>query len=244
MPGISLLNIFDVSRSLGPYPFRATPESVANWILTEYLPTRGAGFNYDPAMRATFDLFRGATSHSEAISYCEREGNPKGRQQNAAAVEAVADYALKNISDCYWRPFAAVEVGRVKGTTVYVAIKAPMVRVRTCQAFVVVPGFRMSHRPVETEIDVACSIARAHLARDDFSQADFEYLYAGPGASREREFRAMLGRDRQIFDRDAVDALLDVYVKGIALAVGAGADPGSARLGGYRVINPDQPSMF
>ena len=119
-----------------------------------------------------------------------------------------------------------------------------MVRVRHSEAFVVVPGFRMSHRPIEAEIDVACSIVLAHLARDDYSSADFEYLYAGPGASGHREFRAILCQDRHIFDRDIVDALLDIYVKGIALAVGAGVDLHSPGLAGYRVIDPDQPSIF
>jgi hypothetical protein len=244
MSGIRLLNIFDVGRSLGRDPLRARPERVAEWIITEYLAKQGGLFNYDPSIRATIDLFRGATSRSEAIKYCETRGNPKGRRQNAAAIGVVAEYALANISDCYRRAFAAVEAGRVKGQTVYVGIKAPLVRVKNRKAFVVVPGFRMLYRPLEAEIDVACSIALAHLARDDYSDADFEYLYAGPSTSGGREFRAILGRDRQIFDRDTVDALLDIYVKGIALAVSAGADLRSPKLAGYRVIGPDQPSMF
>jgi hypothetical protein len=102
----------------------------------------------------------------------------------------------------------------------------------------------MSYRPVEIEIDVACSIALAHLARDDYSGADFEYLYAGPGLSDQREFRAILGRDRRILDRDTVDALLDIYVKGLDLIASAGLGFGAPRLAGYRVIDPDQPGMF
>ena len=244
MSGICLLNIFDVGRSLGRDPLKATPAKVAAWLTTEYLAKQGGLFNYDPSIRATIDLFRGATSRAEAINYCETKGNPKGRRQNAQAIGVVADYALSNISDCYLTAFTAVEAGRVKGQTVYVGMKAPLVRVRNRKAFVVVPGFRMSYRPMEAEIDVACSIALAHLGRDDYADADFEYLYAGPSTSGEREFRVILGRDRQCFDRDTVDSLLDVYVKGIALAVSAGADLRPPNLAGYRVIDSDQPSMF
>ena len=98
-----------------------------------------------------------------------------------------------------------------------------MVRVVRPDVFVVMPGFRMSHRPVEGEIDVACSIALATFARDDFAKADFEFLYAGLGHTGEREFHVFRGRDRKIYDRDAVDHLLDIYVKGVSLAMKSGA---------------------
>jgi hypothetical protein len=116
--------------------------------------------------------------------------------------------------------------------------------VRNKEAFVVVPGFRMLYKPVEVEIDVACSIALAHLARDDYACADFEYLHAGVNESGQRNFRAILGRDRTIFDRETVDTLLDIYVKGVDLVASAGIDLRAPRLAGYRVIDPDQPVMF
>jgi hypothetical protein len=119
-----------------------------------------------------------------------------------------------------------------------------MVRVKGGEAFVVMPGFRKGYRPTEIQIDLACSIALATFARDDFAGADFEYLYAGPGESGKREFRAILGRDRQIFDRDSVDAMLDIYVNGVALAAGAGADIRSPRLGGYKIIDPREPGFW
>jgi hypothetical protein len=119
-----------------------------------------------------------------------------------------------------------------------------MVRVSKDGVLVVMPGYRMSYRPVEAEIDVACSIALANFARDDFAQADFEYLYAGPGPTGGREFRAIRGRDRVVFDSEAVDGLLDIYVKGIALAVAEGADLRQPDLKGYRIIDPREPSFF
>ena len=95
----------------------------------------------------------------------------------------VAPFALSNKSACYRIGNTAVAVGRIGGHSVYIGIKSPMVRVNDGKAYVVMPGFRRSFRPTEPEIDVACSIALANLARDDFADADFEYLYAGPGAS-------------------------------------------------------------
>ena len=244
MAGLRLLNIFDIARSLGRKPMETTPESVAQWLSAEYLRKKGGRFNYDPSMRATYELFRGAITRDQAAKYCETHGSPAGHTQNAAAISVVAPYALANPSTCYKISFTAVEVGRVEGKTIYAAIKAPMVRVRDGRAFVVVPGYRMGFRPEEIEIDVACSIAMAHLARDDFSRADFEYLYAGPGKSDERDFRVIHGRERNVFDRDAVDSLLDIYVKGVALAAQTGPHLQPPRLAGYRVVDKDQPSAF
>lgn len=147
------------------------------------------------------------------------------------------------MSRCYRIPFTAVAVGRAKDTTIYIAIKAPLVRVRGSDVFVVMPGFRMSHRPGEMEINLACSIALATFGRDDFAEADFEYLYAGPGASGAREFRAIKGRDRTIFDRDTIDGLLQIYVQGVALAADEGAVMREPVLAGYRIIDPSEPLM-
>lgn len=244
MAALLFLNVLDVARALGPEPTKATPDRVATWILKEYLSKPGGGFNYNPAINVTFDLFRGAVSQRQAEMHCLNHGNPKGRRQNADAVTAIAPYAAQNVSTCYRIGMTAVVVGRIKGNNVYVGIKAPIVRVRAGEAFVVMPGFRMSYRPVETEIDVACSIALANLARDDFSRADFEYLYAGRVDSDGREFRVIRGRDRQVFDRDAVDWLLDIYVNGLAVAANQGADLGAPNLAGYRILDPREPWLL
>jgi hypothetical protein len=244
MSSILLVNVLDVARSLGTDPLRATPESVASWLIAQYLKKRGGGFNYDPAIAATFDLFRGAHTFDSSVIHCLTHGNPKGRRQNAEAIKTIAPYALANISTCYRIGHSAVVVGRIAGETVYVGIKAPMVRVVHDEAFVVMPGYRMTYRPDEPEIDVACSIALATFGRDDFSSADFEYLYSGPDVSGRRAFRAIKGRDRHVHDRDAVDSLLDVYVKGIALVMEAGIPVSRPDLRGYRIIDPREPGLF
>lgn len=244
MSSLLLLNVLDLARAFGDDPRKAKPEDVANWLLKEYARKRGGGFNYNPAMQTLHDLFRGASDFEAAVRYCISSGNPKGRGQNADAIKAVAPYAMANLSTCYKIGFVAVSVGRIKEKTVYVGIKAPIVRVLHDEAFVVMPGFRMSYRPGERQIDLACSIALANFARDDFASADFEYLYAGPGLSGYREFRAIRGRDRQIFDRDEVDALLDVYVRAVALAMEAGVEVHEPNLRGYRIIDPQAPSFL
>jgi hypothetical protein len=244
MPGLLLMNVFDVARALGITPLLVTPEEVADWLLSEYLRKRGGGFNYDPAINATYDLFRGIASRDQAILHCLTKGNPKGRRQNTEAIKCIADYALANVCRCERISFTAVAVGRVKGATVYAGIKAPMLRILNEEAFIVMPGYRMSHRPVEAEIDVACSIALDTFSRDDRAGADFEYLYAGPDQDGQRQFRAIKGRDRKILSRETLDGLMDTFVKGVALAIEAGAEPKKPDLRGYRVVDPRQPSVF
>lgn len=238
MSGLLLLNVLDVARALGLNPLKATPEQVRDWLIENYSRKRGGGFNYDPAAKCLFGLFNGSLSEESAKIHCLTTGNPKGRSQNFSAISQVAPYAVDNPSTCYRIGFAAVAVGRVGAHTAYVAIKAPLVRVVHSEIMVVMPGFRMSYRPAEPEIDVACSIVLANFARDDFADADFEYLYAGPGADDRRQFRAIRGRDRHVYDRDEVDTLLDVYVKGIALAAEAGMGLEKPNLKGYRIIDP------
>lgn len=243
MSSVLFLNVLDVARSLGVEPSRSTPRQVSEWLLSEYLRRRGGGFNYNPAINATYDLFTGAGSHESARLHCLTHGNPKGRRQNVEAIDVIAPYALANISQCYRIGFTAVAIGRIGKATVYIGIKTPMVRIRDQEAFVVMPGYRMSYRPIEIEIDVACSIALANFARDDFEKADFEYLHAGPGLSGEREFRAIKGRDRTIFDRDQIDGFLDTYVNGVALAIEAGIELRAPDLKGYQIVDPNEPSL-
>jgi hypothetical protein len=244
MSGVNLVNVLDVARSLGINPTKATPEMVAHWLITEYLKKRRGGFNYNPAINMTFELFRGNINADQAELFCLTNGNPKGRRQNVEAIKQISSYALSNVSTCYKIGFRAIVVGRINGEQVYVGIKAPMVRVLHDEAFVMMPGFRMSHRPVEAEIDVACSIALATFAREGYDEADFEYLYAGPGLSGQREFRSIKGRERRVFNGEEVDALLDTYVKGVALALDGGIESRPANLKGYSIIDPRQSTIF
>lgn len=241
MPSVLLMNFLDVARSLGTEPRRATPESVATFIKSEF-SRRGGVFNYNTSIHALYDLFRGGCL-ADAELYCATHGAPAGFKPNIEAVRLAGAYAVANPSQCYKTPFSAVPVGRLSNDrTAYMAIKTPLVRVAPEGAFVVVPGFRMGHRPVETEIDVAASFALAHFGRDDFNEADFEYLYAGPGDGG-RVLRVYHGHERQVFDVDEVDALLDVYVRGLDLAIGAGVEARTPNFRGYRVVDENQIGM-
>ncbi|HXH53735.1 MAG TPA: hypothetical protein VNH53_09960 [Sphingomicrobium sp.] len=239
MASILLMSFLDVARSLGTEPLKATPERVCAFIKTEFA-RRGGAFNYNSSINALYDLFRGGSSLDDAEAYCMSHGAPAGFKPNVEAVRLAGAYAVANRSRCYKTPFSAVPVGRLSNDrTAYMAIKAPLVRVADEQAYVVVPGFRMGHRPIDTEIDVAASFALAHFGRDDFSEADFEYLYAGPGDGG-RVLQVYHGRNRQIFDLDTVDSLLDIYVRGLELAVQQGAHAESPNFRGYKVIDDDQ----
>jgi hypothetical protein len=244
MSSVALVNVLDAARALGQEPTRATPDTVADWFRREYLPKRGGSFNYDPSMNSTYDLFRGGLKTDEAVMHCLSNGNPKGRSQNADVVKQIGPYAEKNISTCYRVGFLAVPVGRIKGRIIYLGVKAPLVRVVHDEAFFVLPGYRMSYRPAEREIDVACSVVLAQLGRDDYAAADVEYLYAGPGIDGKRMLRVIHGKERRIFDADGVDRLMDVYVKGIALLDADGVEIREPSFRGYRIFDPSQPSFF
>lgn len=244
MSSIRAMDVLDVARALGDEPMRATPEGVRDWLRAEYVGRSGGGFNYDPAIGVVYDGFRGGHTQESAILHCLTHGNPKGRRQNADAARVLMPYILSNRSVCHRIGLTAVAIGRFGGKTVYTKIKAPLLRVQGDRAYVVMPGLRMSYRPSDVAIDVACSIACATLAQGDLDRADFEYLYAGPGASGEREFRAIHGRGRSRFGVESIDAMLDIFVRGVALAADDGASVAEPFLRGYRIIDPDAPRFI
>lgn len=238
------MNFLDVARCLGDDPLNARPDDIAAFMRREFRPG-GGGFNYNTSITSLLDLFSGRKSVEDAVAYCSTRGAPAGRIPNCEAVEIAGSYAVTQPSNCYRIPFSAVPIGRLPGgQTSFMAIKAPLVRVQGSDVFVVVPGFRLGHRPVGIEIDVAASLALATFARDDFSEADYEYLDCSRGLSGERELSVYRGRDRRIFDLDEVDALLDRYVQGLALAIENGMEARAPNFRGYHIIDPNQPRML
>jgi hypothetical protein len=245
MAGLFLVNCLDVARSLGNSIEAATPEAVSDFLEDEYLRKRGGGFNHDPAIAACHDMFAGLKSAEEAEEYCRTNGNPAGREQNADIVRTVSGYACRNVSRCYRHSFLAVAVGRYKGQTIYVGLKAPFTRVRGYEALVVVPGFRKSFVPTEQQINLPCSLAAVQLARDDFKSADVEYLYAGPAPSGgERMFRAIRGKDRRLFGVDELDRIFETYVHGVILVLERGRGLSKPDLAGYRIVDPNEPPFL
>lgn len=243
MSSLLCLDILDVAQSMGEHMLQATPESVCKWLLN-YQAKSGGGFNYDPAINTIIDAFKGKHTLQSAVEYCATNGNPKGRKQNASAIEALMPHILDNQSICYRIGLTAVAVGRFGGKTVYAKIKAPLLRTANGKAYVVMPGLRMSCRPSKAAIDFACSVALDQFAQDDFETADFEYLYAGPGIGKDREFMPIYGKDRFRFSRDTIDKMLDIYVKGVALADSRGADTRVPALRGYRIVDPNSPRFL
>lgn len=205
----------------------------------------GGGFNYNTSIISLPNLFRGVSTVEDAVGYCSKHGAPAGWKPNCEAVEIAGAYAVTQTSSCYPIQFSAIPIGRLPGNlTAYMGIKAPLVRVREGKVYVVVPGFRLGHRPVDIEIDVAASLALAAFGRDAFEEADYEYLDCSRGTSGERELSVYRGEDRRIFDLDEVDHMLDLYVKGLALAIESGMEARQPNFRGYRVVDPDQPRMI
>ena len=244
MSSLLLMNFLDVARCLGESPLDARPEQIAAFMKREFRPG-GGGFNYNSSIVSLPALFRGDLTVKKALEYCSSHGAPAGWKPNCEAIELAGSYAAAQRSNCYRIPFSAVPIGRLPGDiTAYMGIKAPLVRVQNGEVLVVVPGFRLGHRPVGIEIDVAASLALATFGRDDFSEADYEYLDCSRGSSGERELSIHRGRDRRIFSLDEVDYLLTLYVRGLALAIGSGMDAKRPNFRGYHIIDPDQPRMI
>lgn len=244
MSTLLLMNFLDVARCLGADPLNAKPEEIASFMRQEF--RRGGGlFNYNTSIQSLPNLFLGKQTVEQAIEYCRSNGAPAGYNANADAIRLAGAYALGETSNCYKIPFSAVPVGRLSGDrTAYMAIKAPLVRVRNGATYVVVPGFRLGHRPQGVEIDVAASLALATFARDDFEEADYEYLDCSRGPSGCRELRIYKGAERKIFDLDEVDHLLDLYVRGLSLAISSGMEVRAPNFRGYHIIDPNQPRML
>lgn len=244
MASLLLMNFLDVARCLGNEPLNARPENIAAFMKREFRPG-GGGFNYDAAIKSLPDLFRGAASVEEAIGYCASHGAPAGWKPNCEAIEIAGSYAASQRSTCYRIPFSAVPIGRLSGgRTAFMAIKAPLVRVQNDDVAVVIPGFRLGHKPIGIEIDVAASLALATFARDDFAEADYEYLDCSRGPLGHRELSVYRGRDRMIFTLDEIDHFLDIYMRGLSLAIDAGMTANNPNFRGYHVIDPNQPRMI
>lgn len=245
MAGLLLVNIMDVARSLGPDPMHASATDVSQFLINEYLRQRGGGFNHDTAIMATEAIFSGRSSVSDAIEFCRTTGNPKGREQNAQIIETVGAYAASQPSRCYKTGFLAIAIGRFKGHTIFAGLKAPFTRVRGKNAYVVVPGFRKSFAPTDAQLDIPLSLAANQLARDDFSAADVEYLSAGPSPVDDgRMFKVVRGIERKLLSEYELDMILSIYVEGVVRTLESGKGLDRPDLAGYRVVDPDEPSMF
>ena len=54
-------------------------------------------------------------------------------------------------------------------------------------------------------------------------------------------FQAIHGKDRFRFSEDKINDLLDVFVKGVALAYEDGLDRREPHLRGYKIVDPREP---
>jgi hypothetical protein len=238
------INFLDIARAVGSNPLHSCPSIVEKFLIGEFSRSRGI-FNYNPAITCLPGLYQGSLTPNEAERYCLTNGVELGRIHNAEAVKIVAEHAYRLHCSVYPIPNTAIPIGRLStGLTVFMLVKAPLVRVTEKEAFVVVPNFRAGHRPILQEIDTAASLALAAFARDDFEQADFEYVDCGRGKGGHRALEVHFGRDRRVFTLDEVDEILSIFVQGFELAMRAGVAPRASRLQGFRVADPDAPRML
>lgn len=244
MPGLFLVNAIDAGRALGSRLHDATPAQVEHFFVTEYLRRKGGGFNHDPSIFATGDVFRGRITTLEAEQYCLSNGSPAGREQNAAIIRLVGPYAEQHRSVVHKVGYLAVPVGRYKGSTIFVGVKAPYVRINSSEGRLVIPGFRKTFLPSDEQILFPCSLAYHQIARDDFAGVLPEYLYAGPGnAGEDRVFKSVLGKPDSVLLLDQIDDLLSIYVQGIVRVLKHGEGLLKPNLSGYKIIDPAQEDL-
>lgn len=242
MSGLLLVSCLDVGRFFGRDPLRASVGDVSDRISELYLRRSGGGFNHNVVISSAQNVFSGAITAEEGIAICSTNGNPKGRVQNTAIAKAVLPYAEANLSRCHRIGFTAIVVGRYRGKSIYVGVKAPFVRVNGENSLIVLPGFRKSSRPLGREIDLACSFAANQLARDDYETADIEYLMAGPGSGQfERVLQVLHGREMNLFSSEELDSILRTYVSAVVRHLDRGEGLRPAHLYGYRIIDPSAP---
>ena len=112
----------------------------------EYLARHGGGFNHDPAILVTGDLFRGRVNTEQAEQYCLSNGRPAGREQNAAIAKLVGPYAEQHISVVHRVGFLAIAVGRYKGRRIYLGLKTPLREGRKRDPCLVVVNWQVTSR--------------------------------------------------------------------------------------------------
>lgn len=245
MANLALVAVEDVARALGGNPKEATPEGVAAWMRSHYLKTGAARFNYNPTLKAARLVAQGKLPFVDGLSMAGSTGSRAGYRQNAAVFTALEPYLAEIAGRGYPLKFAALKIGSVGGTAIYVGVKSAFAVSRHGKASVVVPNFRKSSGPTAEELGTACSIAVHSVARDDLFGADIECI-STPGESRrlERDFVLLRQADLRLYAEAEVISFLSVYLRAVAILAEEGAPMRSPGLSLYRSVDPGAPSLF
>jgi hypothetical protein len=245
MAGLFLVNHIDFSRAFERNPFKATPDSIAAWLMQNWIRKRGGGiWNYVPSMDVLVLAFAGQITLDQAIEHCAKYWHPTARIENERVVRAYWDYVQQNRSQVYKRAPLAAPVGRWKDRSIYIAIRAPLIRVADDDVLAVMPIFRKRYTPDDVETNLSMTSVREFCFREGYRDIDIELMRAhGIDGAVARRLVVERGSRRQLYTADEFDIFADKYAKGVAILANAGVGLENPNFEGYRVIDPDQPSM-
>jgi len=240
-----LVSLLDFARSFEGKPWGATPESIAAWLKLNWLLKRGGGsWNYDPAMSVLVLAFAGQITLDQAIEHCHKYWHPHARLENEKVVRSFWKHATENSSKVYKRPALAAPVGRWKDRNIYIAVKAPLIRVTPHEMMAVMPIFRKRYVPDDVETNISLTAVREFCFREGYPNLDVELIRAkGLDGSLERQLIVDRGSKRKLYSADEFDAMVTVYSKGVALLAGDGYGLQKPNFKGYRIWDPDEPSF-
>ncbi len=245
MAGLGLVGLTDVARSFGPNIYEATPESIAQWLKREWLGRKGGGFNYNPVLFAALQVLKKEWTREQALKHIRSVGPEFGRASNEAVYEAIEAYLTAHSGPAYALRYVAVMIAKHDGRGIHIGVKAPAVRVQDGVATIFYPAFRKTFRPSEQQAILELSIVLEVLAENDFYGARIEHVAAQPtGRGLERVGVIRTPSELELLPKATVDGLLAKYADAVRLVWSEGVGLQKPRLGGYHVIDPDQPDLF
>lgn len=238
-----LVNHLDFARSFQGQPERATPESIAVWLRDNWIRKRGGGvWNYTPAMDVLAPAFAGRITFEQSLSHCREYWHAHGRVENELVVKSYWSYASSNPSRVYGRKFLAAPVGRWKSRNIFIAIKAPLIRVTPDTQLAVMPVFRRTFLPNDAELNICLTAVREFCVREGYRDIDPELICSrAQNGTVDRRLIVERGSQRTLYTSDQFDSFAAKYAGGVALLADAGLGLQEPNFRGYRVWDPDQP---
>jgi len=242
MSSVFLINHLDFARSFEGCPEKATPETIAAWLKSNWLKKRGGGsWNYVPAMDVLVLAFMGGITLQESLQYCRKYWHPRGRLENELVVQSFWRFAQENRSRVYKRSFLAAPIGRWQGRNIFLGIRAPLIRVTGDELLAVMPVFRKAFVPNVAETNLSMTAVREFCLREGYPDINIELMRAvGIDGSLERRLVVERGSERQMYSSEDFDTFAAKFAGAVALLADAGLGLQQPNFKGYRVWDPDQ----
>lgn len=245
MRNLRVINKFDFGRSLGPRPSEATPQSVAAFLVDEIALKAGGQFTYDAAGNAAVDGVRGRQTAQGAEDYCRKNAQPAGRMQNVYAIRASFPYFASFNCDADWLQPVAMHYATHRGCELFLGLKIPVFARKPRAPALLTPQFRRLFAPTLEQLAPAIALANRARELGAYDAGDPILVWAHPlDGTQERGLRVLTARDLPKCDDSQLDHYLNIFADGVRLALDRDLSWGEGSLKGFRIFDPDQPSML